>query len=144
MAARLGLEVAALAKAVEGRDRRETEKWRTASRRSARLALRSARWVAARQPEVFRRIGRREWLLGRRRAALRWHARSAQTAARLGMRSELARTQREVGLRLRSTPGAPRSFLGAAPDACLDRARASFAALGLAWELERMESLEHP
>jgi hypothetical protein len=60
------------------------------------------------------------------------------------MRSELARTRREVGLRLRSTPGGPRSFLGATPEACLDQARETFAALGLGWELERMDTLEHP
>jgi hypothetical protein len=142
LSARLGVEVAALAAAVERRDRSETRRWRAASRRSAREALRSARWVAARQPEVFRRKARRERLLGRRRAALRWYARSAQTAARLGMRSELARTQREIGLWLRSAPGARPSFLGATPEACLDQARETFAALGFRWELERMETLD--
>ena len=74
-------------------------------------------------------MGTRCWLLGRKRAALRWWQDSLEHARRLGMQPELGRIYLEVGRRLSSDAGA--TFDGMTAAECLERARAILHELGL-------------
>jgi class 3 adenylate cyclase/tetratricopeptide (TPR) repeat protein len=101
---------------------------RRRSRRSGRKALRAAKNVAWERPRVHRLMGTRAWLLGRKRAALRWWKSSLDHAQQLEMKPELGRTYLEVGRRL---AGPRMEFDGETPEQCLERARAILSELGL-------------
>ena len=73
-------------------------------------------------------MGTRAWLLGRKRAALRWWKSSLDHAQQLEMKPELGRIYLEVGRRLAGTRA---EFDGATPEACLERARKILSELGL-------------
>jgi tetratricopeptide (TPR) repeat protein len=127
---RLLLDVTLLEQAVVGGAPREARRLARRARKSVRQALRTSSWVAARQPEVYRLTGLFHWLRGRRRRARTWWRRSLDKARSLGARPDLARTQRELGLRLREVDPAEAT-------AALHEARAGFEALGLEWDLAR-------
>jgi predicted ATPase len=111
--------------------------------KSGRAAARLAPKVAHRAAEASRLAGRLAWLRGRPEAALaHWRA-SLAAAARLGLEPERARTHHEVGIRLASGAG-PRELDGRGAEAHLAEARRSFAALGLAWDLARLEGASPP
>lgn len=109
---------------------RGTRTLRRRSRRSGRKALRAAKNVSWERPPVHRLMGTRAWLLGRRRAALRWWQTSLEHAKQLEMRPELGRTYLEVGRRL-SGARQTREFDGLTPEQCLERAREILHDLGL-------------
>jgi class 3 adenylate cyclase/tetratricopeptide (TPR) repeat protein len=124
------LDVTLLEQAVVGGAPREARRLARRARKSVRQALRTSSWVAARQPEVYRLTGLFHWLRGSRRRARTWWRRSLDKARSLGARPDLARTQRELGLRLREVDPAEAT-------AALHEARAGFEALGLEWDLAR-------
>lgn len=99
-------------------------------RRVAREAVHIATRVAEVRPEVYRLLGRREWLLGRRSKALGWWERGIGEGERLGMRPEVARTHFEVGTRVGGAEGERRVAL----------ARETFVLLDLAWDIERVDA----
>jgi tetratricopeptide (TPR) repeat protein len=135
---RLFLDVTRLERATAAGDRRETRRQLRLARRSARLALRTAAPVAARQPEVFRLAGLLHWHSGRRRRALRWWRKSLERARALDARPDLGRTQLEIGRRLRAA--GPAALADA--DAALREARAIFESLGLDRDRALLEALE--
>ncbi len=112
-----------------------------AARASGKAALRACSRVAFRQPAVLRLHGRRAWLEERGREALDWWRRSLAAADRLGMESERARACAEIGLRL---AGASQDFEGRPPADWIEESRRLFRALGLDWELARVESGRAP
>jgi hypothetical protein len=95
--ARLLLDVERLERCHCEGDRGQVASAARAARRSARLALGSARSVAARLPGAQRLEGTRRWLSGDRRGALVWWQRSLALAQRLSARVEWARTSLEIG-----------------------------------------------
>ena len=132
---RLLYELAGLEGALGG-DSRPTV--RTATRRATR-SLRAALSVAAsvswERTEAFRLAGRLAWLRGRRERALRWWTRSIAEGERLGASPEVARTYLEAGRRLEED-GRGRVLTGRDAAGCLAAARAIFAAVGLALDVE--------
>ncbi len=101
-------------------------------RGAERAALRSARWVAWSGPEALRLAGASSWLGGHRRRALALWERGIREATRLGLRPELGRLYREAGTRLAAANGSRLRVGGDDARACLARAAALFAELGVA------------
>jgi hypothetical protein len=107
------------------------------SRRSHRVASRSAARVAGDRPELHRLNGRRLWLLGKQRGALDEWRRGLGAATRLGMRPELARIHAEMARALASSP--QRVPNGVSMEEERAQARALFTEIGLPWDLRRLE-----
>lgn len=80
----------------ESRDRRELS-------RRGQAALRMSAKIARERPKALRLMARQSWMLGRRRAALRWWERAFTEATRLNARPELARVCAEASERLRGS-----------------------------------------
>jgi class 3 adenylate cyclase/tetratricopeptide (TPR) repeat protein len=97
------------------------------ARRSARHALSVARRVAKDRPDILALVARLAWASGRRRRAERWWARALAAAARQGARPALARTHLDMAVRLADGGAHERE------------AEAMLTALGLAWDLERLQ-----
>lgn len=114
-----------------------------AAARSAKAALACARRVAFRQPEVLRLEGRRAWLTGRRREAVGHWRRSLETAERLGIAPEHARTCAELALRMRNS-GRSDALDGRDAEAWRQAAREQMRALSLDLDLERLERGDAP
>lgn len=107
---------------------------RRTARRSAGHAVRIAAKAAIQRPEIYQLCGRACWLLGSRRQALIWWARSLAIGARMGAQPEVARTR--VVLARSLAAGTRVDGLGAAEH--LRAARAELAALGLAWDGDQL------
>ncbi|MEW6269457.1 MAG: adenylate/guanylate cyclase domain-containing protein [Thermodesulfobacteriota bacterium] len=117
---------------------------RPARRRAAvalRAALRTASRMARLRTETYRLAGTYLWLLGRAGGAARWWQRSIEEGARLGARPELARTHAEIGQRLACGEGERTRVAGRDAAEHLTHAADSFAAMGLDWDLRRVESI---
>jgi predicted ATPase/class 3 adenylate cyclase len=141
--ARLALDLVLLEEALTSGDRAKRREARRRAARSQRGALRIAAKVAYRQPEIFRLAGRRAWLNGKADEAVRWWQRSLEIADRLGTRPERARTQQEIGLNLSTGPNSAGEIAGRSASEHLREAERSFRALGLEWDLARLEP-SHP
>jgi class 3 adenylate cyclase len=128
LSARYLHDVARLERALDERDGRGARQARAAAAKSRGPALRSARRVRWREPEVLRTAGRHAWLRGRRREALRGWGRSLAASERIGMRAEAARTWLEAGERLATSGG---SLEGLDAAACRAEGERRLAALGL-------------
>jgi class 3 adenylate cyclase/tetratricopeptide (TPR) repeat protein len=118
---------------------------RSMQRRAKRFsgeALAIAAKVAKPRTEAFRLTGRLYWLMGRHHEALRWWQRSIDAGTRLGARPELARTHLEIAERLSVPGGTDHELGGLDARGHLQRARDLFSAMGLAWDLERVGTLE--
>ncbi|MEE9609215.1 MAG: adenylate/guanylate cyclase domain-containing protein [Myxococcota bacterium] len=137
--ARLALDVAQLERAHEAGDGSAQRLWARRARRTLHRAVRVSAKVAAKRPEIFRLAGSAHWLAGRRGAALRWWRRSLAAGEALGARPDVARTLTEAGLRL-AARGRGGELDGRSADACLEQARKHCEALGLRWDLERLEA----
>jgi class 3 adenylate cyclase/tetratricopeptide (TPR) repeat protein len=132
------LDLLELEDAVAGGRRTGTWRLRRRARRSGRRAVRKAHKVAWQRPETYCLYGRWAWLAGRRRKALRWWGRSVDAAEQLGTQPELGRTYLEIGRRLDEEPGG-RNFRGMNAERCFEQAFDIFDALGLHWDLERLQ-----
>src|SRR5262249_6213670 len=73
--------------------------------RRGRAALRMSAKIARERPKALRLMARQSYMLGRRRAALRWWERAFTEATRLNARPELARICVEASERLRGSDG---------------------------------------
>lgn len=102
----------------------------------ARAAAAKFAWI---RPEVAATIGRLEWARGRHRRALREFGRGLAEAERLGMRPEAARIRVDVATRLLAD-GRVAAFEGVAAADLLAAARTELAALGLEWDLARLDA----
>ena len=132
--ARLLFDLTALEEAAERGDREQWRTLRRQARRAARQAVRIVAKVAKERTETYRLVGRLSWVLGNRRRALAWWAKSIAEGERLRARPELARTYLEVGQRL-----AGRGRLAGLDGAeCLRKALRLLSEMGLAWDLERL------
>jgi len=129
------LDVARLAAAVAAGDDAERRRRTKQARKSVRTALGSAAKVAWRRTEVLRIAGRREELAGSPRRALRFYEQSIAWGEKLGAQPEVARTWAAVG---RMLEGGGTRFRGHDGPGCRARARATFEALGLRTDLERL------
>lgn len=109
-----------------------------AAKKRAKLAASCAARVAFRQPEVLRLRGRLAWLRGKEREALGLWRRSLETAERLGMAPERARTCAELALRLRNS-GRSSALQGRNPKDWRDEARRLMRSLSLDLDLDRLE-----
>lgn len=103
---------------------------RRRAQRSARRAVGIAAKAAIQRTEIYQLCGTAYWLLGRRRQALDWWARSVAAGGRMDSRPELARTYAVLGRRL----DAATQLDGLGAEAYLARAQDDFAALGLTWD----------
>jgi class 3 adenylate cyclase/tetratricopeptide (TPR) repeat protein len=135
--ARLRFDVAELEATLASGDRAGGRRTRRRSARSAKKSIKLARKVARERPQAHRNAGTRSWLIGNRRAALRYWVRSLEHAEKLGMKPELARTYHEAGKRLSPTN---RNLAGLSGAACLERAEELFRELGLELECPAQES----
>ena len=134
LVARLLFDLTALEEAAERGDREQWRTLRRQARRAARQAVRIVAKVAKERTETYRLVGRLSWVLGNRRRALAWWAKSIAEGERLRARPELARTYLEVGQRL-----AGRGRLAGLDGAeCLRKALRLLSEMGLAWDLERL------
>ena len=114
--------------------------WRSLKRaavRSAPHALRVAAKVAKERTETYNLTGRLWWVLGRRRRALAWWAKSIDEGERMRARPELARTYLEVARRL----PAGESMNGMNRDEYMHKARQLFLNLGLEWDLKQPQPI---
>lgn len=136
VSSRLRCDLGNLEAAMAAGDRRRAAPLARTAVRSARVAIRNARRVSVDRVETYRLAGRLAWLRGRRTTAIRWWQRSLAESARLGADPERARTHREIAERL---VGAPASLDGLTPAEHAARARTLFTALGLEWDLARMD-----
>ncbi len=130
------MDVTRLAAAVASGDTVEGRRWAKQARKSVRTALGSAAKVAWRRTEVLRIAGRREELAGKPRRALGFYEQSIAWGEKLGAEPEIARTWAAVGRMLDGGEGT--RFRGHDGAGCRDRARATFEALGLRTDLERL------
>jgi hypothetical protein len=107
-----------------------------------RACRRDALWAAARfawlRPEVWTTVGRLASMSGRPRRALAWYGRALDEAERLGMRPEAARIRLEIGRSLAEGTG-PAAFRGLDAGMLFASARQEFEALGLPWDLARVQ-----
>jgi len=129
--ARYLADVLALERAVQSGEGSVGEARRRA-RKSRAAALVTARKVAFRLPEALRLAGKEAWLREQGAEALDWWRRAEECCQRLGTRPELGRTLAEAGLALGA--GLDGDLGGRDTAACLDEARALFAALDLAFD----------
>ena len=106
------------------------------ARKSARAAVRLTRTVASQRTEALRLAGSLAWLVGDARGARRTWTESVRFGTALDARPELARTRAELARRL----PADDTIAGASVAEHAHRAEETFAALGLAWDLERLHA----
>jgi class 3 adenylate cyclase/tetratricopeptide (TPR) repeat protein len=117
--ARLLVDVEHLERSLCEGDPQRLRSARGSVRRSARVALGSARSVAARFPATQRLEGTRRWLSGDRRGAWQWWQRSLALAERLSAKVEWVHTSIEMGRLLsEQDPGEARRHLAAAASLC--------------------------
>jgi class 3 adenylate cyclase/tetratricopeptide (TPR) repeat protein len=135
------LDVCQLEQALVRGDRRQAKRYRASARTSAKHALAAAAKMARIRTEAYRVMGRCYWVLGKQRQAVRWWERSLAEGQRLGARPELARTYLEVAQRFLAAKSAL-ALDGLGARDCLERARASFAEMGLEWDLEQVAKTE--
>ncbi len=140
-AARYALDVA-LVEDTRRSGKRLGHKLRRQAHRSGAAARRIVPKNALRGPMVYRLSARHAWLLGRRKAALKWWKTALDAANRLGMRPELGRISADAGATLSKDPRGGRELAGRDPRAHREEARAIFQELGLEVELARLDSLE--
>jgi len=98
-----------------------------------RAATSAASRVALRKPMALRLAGRAAWLAGRRRRALRSWAEGLAVCEQLEARPERARIRAEMAARLAGTAPEEAAAHG-------EVARQELAALGLAWDVERLRA----
>ena len=112
-------------------------RFKHAALRSARRAVRVAARVAKERTEIYNLNGRLWWVLGRRKHARVWWAKSIAEGERMGARPELARTYLDIGRRL----PAGESLNGMHRADYVQKARQLFRQLGLEWDLKQLESI---
>jgi class 3 adenylate cyclase/tetratricopeptide (TPR) repeat protein len=137
---RLRLDLLNLAAAGTSPERRPRTLRREAAT-SLKTVLRVAASVGEMRPEAFRLAGRLRWLVGEPKPAFGWWSRSIAEAKRLGARPELARTYREVAAALLENDGDAAQLDGMDAQGYVDAAQDLFAAMGLAWDRERLEAI---
>ncbi len=115
-------------------DRGERRRRERRARASGRAASRVVSKIVYRGAEIDRLRGRHAWLHGRSAAAMRHWSRGLERARALGLRPELGRLHREIGLRL----GNDRLEELSASEH-LEQGRRLFRELGLDLDLKRLE-----
>ncbi|HVN37101.1 MAG TPA: AAA family ATPase [Myxococcota bacterium] len=132
--ARLGLDLERLEHALQS-GAPDARALRRKVELSGRKALADARKVAWQLPETLALLAREASLTGHPRKSLDLWSEAVDTAERLGMRPQLGRIWRDVGLQLRAE-GPGRRFRGVDAEGCLARAAEIFEDLDLERDLE--------
>jgi len=135
--ARLQHDVAAVERAG---GRAAPNELRARARKSARDAVRITRTVASQRTEALRLAGTLAWICGDARGTRRAWTESLRFGTSLDARPELARTRAELARRL----PAGDTIDGATVAEHARRAEETFAALDLAWDLERVQAGRGP
>ena len=104
-------------------------------------AFKNSKKYASDRTEVFRLMGLFYWLIGRQNKAVHWWMGSIKEGERLGARVELARTHMEMGSRLLEGKSTFREQGHMKPEEYLERARKSFEAMDLEWDLEGLDKI---
>jgi class 3 adenylate cyclase len=107
--------------------------------KSLKRAIATARKIARDRPEAYRLAARTAWVLGQPSKARRWWQKALDESTHLGTRAEGARIAADIGSSLRDDRGGFATFRNRNADRWIEAATADFTALGLDWEIERLQ-----
>ena len=130
------LDLYYLKKNIEMDDKPYIKKYSKAAARTGNLALKNVAHYAANRTEVYRQMGNYSWLLGKQAKAFSWYTKSGAAGEKMGARTELARTYREIGNRLQEDGCKIGHLNNLDSEQYLKKARAMYDAIGLVWELD--------
>jgi class 3 adenylate cyclase/tRNA A-37 threonylcarbamoyl transferase component Bud32/tetratricopeptide (TPR) repeat protein len=140
--ARCSYDLRAFMDAIAGTSRADAAILRKQAGKSVRAAARNAMKYYADRTEAFRSTGTYFWLLGNKRRALTWWAKSLKIGKQLNALPELARTYCEIGKRLQQDKSKLRHPAVPGPEECLKNARSMFVQLDLQWDLSEIQKTE--
>ena len=145
--ARCSYDLRAFSEAVGTMSRTDVALLRKQARGSVEAAVRNSMKYYADRTEAFRSAGTYFWILGKKRKAVTWWAKSLKIGKHLKALPELARTYCEIGRRLQHHAGEVRNAVIPEPEECLKLAREIFDQLDLQWDLSELgdaHSLSRP
>ncbi len=87
----------------------------------------------------FKMAGELYWLIGKQKTALKWWAKSIKIGEKLGAKPDLSRTYFEVGKSLLSPNSKYKQLNGITASEYLEKAKAMFEEMDLAWDLNELE-----
>lgn len=127
-------DIKQLEKSVLKGDKTGIKEYRKKARQSGKAALEHTKRYAANRMEVYRLQGVYYWLTGKPGKALHWFGKSAAAGEKMGARTELARTYREIGERLSEKQGRFQQLNNIEAEEYLEKARKLYPEVGLEWE----------
>ena len=110
--------------------------------KACRRFVKQTRRVAQHRTDAFRMLGEYYWLIQQPERAHKWWRKSIRSGRQLGARLELSRTYFEIGRRLLEWNRPAATMDGRDAPAYLNMARELFEAMGLDWDLDRLNRLE--
>lgn len=130
-------DIQKLEKAITNGNRSEIALYQKRALNTAKVAIKTARKIAADITESLKLMGTYFWILGKQRIALKWWDKSIKEGERLGARLELSRTFWEVGRRFSEENSRFKKLNGISAKQYLDKARSMFLEMNLEWDLKK-------